>query len=1032
MKPENHIKENDDKIDINNVEDKCKFHECKIYTGWQHEWISPKRLNRIHPIKIREVVRGPFYSPKLLKISPLVSISSCEGSCNTTRYRKTYGGIPDPWKECLAIRGYCSKEKYDQILKSSCVSRCMRFWITETVWKKMGLPFIQGIPDPNKDSSDIQISKSPSKQEKDLKSEDSKPLLNSLEKTVVEKNSIPSNAIPPSNLIDTSEQETTENEKLKQPEEHDEEVHDTENHKNHSKKNSLVKKLDGNNYVNSKYELISCKYNNIIKPKETKFIQVHYPSSLNIGTQTSLERLHRVACQHSSFQTFLKIARKAILPRKMYKNLKEKWARKRCRPVLQHQSRYFPSRVASCHCMQVTKKDLPSKITRKPSDKSTSDHIGNNYCPHCKTYILKSKTSDYRSCGLIRDRNGKKTREDTSLTSYKCFREKIQKPLRENVTTQTELMTQRMNGNDLRLICSRCNYPYFKAEMGNAMDTPTDRIVEHSIFKCVSNTYDDANHHFQGKFEDENKSKVPVLRLISKQDGSNFNDLMKYEHVKDIKKNDQKKIRENNKETNSRTERNRKTYDQNDHTKEKNLNFSTGTQEPMILDNDVNANISERSKNANCTKATSVRSSNCLDRLNETLTTPNKNKISSINKFQITSADQNFYDKFPVLTGDHEKNTYSKMNSRKIKDKQEEILSHRKDGDVISSTIKHGPNRSKKSNNLIDYTKSPKERSRTESKTKSKPKPKSSSKLKIKSKVKSVHNKSNLNMNKKYNDKSNKSKSISKFKSGSKPVSKSRSKSTSKSRFKSEPDSTSKNIQAGSKVCSFKNLKNSNDIREREDLHENKRNCMTERSYNRYREESTRYKDCNPISNTSIERNEFTKSSPLRDKSQVICQKEVFTECDSCVENDNNLIDDMISYSPMKDVNVKKKINENVDNKSTSMTGFNFDPGPCIKRETYNKIIDSSGSIYSSMQNLYRNNENSNRTYSSKKNCWLSKSDNCMNSNNKQEERKNDTLHRKGNDCYLKFCNSRYFSSIQSMSDDDSSKAIYKENSIKK
>lgn len=1056
-----HIKENFNKANIKNVEDKKKLNECKIYTGWQHEWVSPKRLNRNNPIKIREVVRGPFYSPKLLKISPFVRISSSENNCDATRYKKTYGGIPDPWTECLAIKGYCRNEKYDQILKRSCVSRCMRFWITEKVWKKMGLPFIQGIPDPDKDFSNILKSKCPSKRQKNLNSEilsRSKSLSNSLERNITGKNFTPSNVMPSSNFIDTSEQEDTKNEKssTKQPEGLDEEVPDTGSHKNRTKKNSVVRKLDDDNYVNSKYELswYKCdkKDDNLInKTNNTKSNQVYFRSSLNVGTQTSLDRFHRISCQHSSFQTLLKIARKAILPRKTYKILKERWTRKRCpHSLLEHQNRYFSSHIASCHCIQITKKDLPNKITKKLSDKSSTNHVVNNYCPHCTAYILKTKKSDYRCRGLIRDRFRKTTQENISLTPYQYFRDKIQKPLRENVTTQTELMMQRVNGNELRLICSRCNYPYFKAEMGNVINVSTDRSVDHKISSFVSNTYDDVNHHFQGKYNDENKSTVPILRLISKQDDLNFNDFMKYEYIKDMQKNDQKKIRRNIKKTKSTTEKNRKTYD-NDRTKEKILNLSVGTQEPTILDNDVYVNISEQSKYENCMKPTTVTSNTYLNSLNETLTTSNKNRTISVNKFKTISTDQNFCKNFPVFTSDCEKNTYLKMDNRKIKNKQE-IFSDRKDRDVVSSMIKNEPNKRQKSKNLIDYTRSPERRSRTESKTKSKIKPKrefavnsklkSSSKLKIKSKVKSSHNKSNLNVNKKHNDnfqfrarsESNKSnsRSISKFKSGSKLISKSRSKSTSKPRFKSEPDSTSKYIQTGSKVRSFKSLKNPNGIRERTNLQENEHNYLTERSYNCYHDECTKCNDCNSISNASIniELNKFTESSPLRENAQVIHQKELFTECDSCVENHNNFIDDMI-YSPMNDINVKKKINDNIDNKGTSTIGFNFDPGPCINRETYNKIIDSNDSIYSSMQNFYRNNENGNRTFFSKKNCWLSKSDNYMNSNDKQEERKNDILYRKGNDCYLKFCNSRYFSSVQSLSD-ESSKVIYKENSIKK
>ncbi|KAI4489309.1 hypothetical protein M0804_004807 [Polistes exclamans] len=1005
-----------DKAGVQNVEDIKKCDEYKIHTGWKQEWVSPKQLNGTNPMKIREVVRGPFYSPKLLKISPFVSCSFGEYSCDATKYmKKTYGGIPDPWTECLAIKGYCNNDKYSQALKSSCVSRCMRFWITKTVWKKMGLPLIQGIPDPDRDSPNIlkPCLKCSSKQPKCHNFQAlprSKSLSNCLEKNITPKNLISSNVPPFSNLIVTNKEKTIKSRKSssKQPKEHDEKVLIIRNREKHFKNNSLGRKSGGGIYVDSKDKLLSSKGdkkedNLANKTKDARSNQIYFHSSMNVGTQTFLDRFNRVSCKDSSFQTLLKIARKSILGRKTYKSLKERWGRTRDPNILfEHENQYFSNHVTSCHCKQATKNDISIKIEKELSDKLSTNRVVDNYCAPCKAYFLKTQIARYPCHESVRDRRRRKMLESTKITSHsssQCFEERNKKPVRENVMIQTELTMQGASAKELRLICSRCNYPYFKVETENRINTSTHCLDGRKDYAFINNTYE-LNHRFQGKYNDENQSTIPASRLTSKQDDLNFSCLKEYGCIQNAQKNDRKKTRRNVEEMNCMKEKIGKICG-NDHVKEKILDFSMKHKELIVEDNGQYADISEQSKFIDSGKLSPVTSNSYLNRRNKALTSSQKIKATNVNKLEAISTDQNTCKKIQLLTSNCNKNTSSKTDHSKIKDKCEEILSG-----TVSSTIKKEYNKNGETEDLIDYTKSSERLiSRTNSKTKSKiqskheftvkRKSKGKSKMKLKSKVKSTYNKSKLNVNSKSNDKSqfgtksksncnSKLRSRSTFKSGSnnKSRSKSRSKFKSKSRSTYMPNSKSKYIQTECRIRSFESLKNlSNNIREEENEDENDRSSLIKRLHNCYRKECTKCTDCNSISNYSnnIERSQFMKSSSLHENPQIY---------------------------------------EKIENKdaTSSTIGFIFDPGPCvnqnyaIERGTCNEMIDSSDSIYSLMTNFDKNNQIESRKFPFKTNCWFSKSDNYMNSNHEEEKRKKDFLYRKENYCYLQFCNSRYFS----------------------
>ncbi|KAK9301074.1 hypothetical protein QLX08_006414 [Tetragonisca angustula] len=126
--------------------------DCSFNVGWTQEWTSLKRLRKNKCIDVREVVRGPFCSPRLLKTRPFVAFSSCQ------RQEKNYfdlpRGIPDTWREYLISKGFCegsTSEAY--VLQKNLIPSCIRYFATDRLWNDTSLSFIQGIPDPWKSRS---------------------------------------------------------------------------------------------------------------------------------------------------------------------------------------------------------------------------------------------------------------------------------------------------------------------------------------------------------------------------------------------------------------------------------------------------------------------------------------------------------------------------------------------------------------------------------------------------------------------------------------------------------------------------------------------------------------------------------------------------------------------------------------------------------------------------------------------------------------------------------------------------------------
>lgn len=124
--------------------------DSSFNVGWTQEWTSLKRLRKNKCINVREVVRGPFSSPRLLKTRPFVAFSSCQ------RQEKNYfdlpRGIPDTWREYLISKGFCTtSEAY--VLQKNLIPSCIRYFATERLWNDTSLSFIQGIPDPWKSRS---------------------------------------------------------------------------------------------------------------------------------------------------------------------------------------------------------------------------------------------------------------------------------------------------------------------------------------------------------------------------------------------------------------------------------------------------------------------------------------------------------------------------------------------------------------------------------------------------------------------------------------------------------------------------------------------------------------------------------------------------------------------------------------------------------------------------------------------------------------------------------------------------------------
>ncbi|CAD1472420.1 unnamed protein product, partial [Heterotrigona itama] len=140
--------------------------DCSINVGWTQEWTSLKRLRRNKYIDVREVVRGPFSSPRLLKTQPFVAFSSCQQREN---YFDLPRGIPDTWREYLISKGFCTaSEAY--VLQKNLIPSCIRYLATDRLWNDTSLSFIQGIPDPWKSRQPTKYSRPRFPRAKDIPS----------------------------------------------------------------------------------------------------------------------------------------------------------------------------------------------------------------------------------------------------------------------------------------------------------------------------------------------------------------------------------------------------------------------------------------------------------------------------------------------------------------------------------------------------------------------------------------------------------------------------------------------------------------------------------------------------------------------------------------------------------------------------------------------------------------------------------------------------------------------------------------------
>ncbi|XP_076653524.1 uncharacterized protein LOC143359470 [Halictus rubicundus] len=123
---------------------KHKPNEFKVSTGWTQEWVSPDQLQRNTCVDVRDVVRGPFFSPRLLRTQPRIDRSNPDPNENINYARR---GIPDAWREYLASRGHCAATEA-RVLQKNLISSYVRCLATDRLWNDLGLPFVQGIPDP--------------------------------------------------------------------------------------------------------------------------------------------------------------------------------------------------------------------------------------------------------------------------------------------------------------------------------------------------------------------------------------------------------------------------------------------------------------------------------------------------------------------------------------------------------------------------------------------------------------------------------------------------------------------------------------------------------------------------------------------------------------------------------------------------------------------------------------------------------------------------------------------------------------------
>ncbi|XP_076755293.1 uncharacterized protein LOC143426058 [Xylocopa sonorina] len=133
---------------------KKRIHNFKVYTGWTQEWIPLKQIGRNRYIDVHEIVRGPFSSPKLIRTRPYIEFPSRRRQLKDVYgdYRDIRRGIPDTWREYLAAKGFCGAAERN-MLQKNLITSYVRCLATDNLWNDVGLPFVQGIPDPWKSRS---------------------------------------------------------------------------------------------------------------------------------------------------------------------------------------------------------------------------------------------------------------------------------------------------------------------------------------------------------------------------------------------------------------------------------------------------------------------------------------------------------------------------------------------------------------------------------------------------------------------------------------------------------------------------------------------------------------------------------------------------------------------------------------------------------------------------------------------------------------------------------------------------------------
>ncbi|XP_033217268.1 uncharacterized protein LOC117173024 isoform X2 [Belonocnema kinseyi] len=146
---EKEIKENDkSKAEKYNHLSENKYQEnvtkvSKNQNNWNHSWAAPNQIYLNDFFAIRDVVPGPFTSPRLVKVTPFVGNSNKEFK-KVDRIRR---GIPDAWSEYLTVNGL-SSETDKSIIKKELTLSYDNIKVTDFVWNELGLPLTQGIPDP--------------------------------------------------------------------------------------------------------------------------------------------------------------------------------------------------------------------------------------------------------------------------------------------------------------------------------------------------------------------------------------------------------------------------------------------------------------------------------------------------------------------------------------------------------------------------------------------------------------------------------------------------------------------------------------------------------------------------------------------------------------------------------------------------------------------------------------------------------------------------------------------------------------------